>query len=292
MKSSTVFSSLFLRLTGLGGLVGGVLYAAQPGWWTEADPTNGESVIKSGAAESSRSPANVGQAKWMTRRAIDSLWPVLPDVANTIEDELVNGSTDPGRNSSSILSLDAPGPGEEQVQYSALQIGQVKAISEPFYFHIQSVAAGWLDNVDAQHLGQLQQNQSKVDSGYLPWTSATADDVNNAVANLGQLKTVFSLRFKDSNDGDTLPDLWEWTIVNANGSDGLNTPSDVLPGDDFDGDGKTNLQEYDGGTDPTGSGYVDADDDGRPDITEPGHLLDPKRKDNPAVGLRVQFFSR
>ena len=93
-------------------------------------------------------------------------------------------------------------------------------------------------------------------------------------------------------DDDGLPDAWEWQVVDASPFDAFRTPADVHPQDDFDGDGKTNLEEFQQGTDPTGPGYVDLDEDGYPDIKEPGQLLDPTRKDHPAVGLRVQFFSR
>ena len=93
-------------------------------------------------------------------------------------------------------------------------------------------------------------------------------------------------------DDDGLPDAWEGQIADASPFDAFRTPADVHPHDDFDGDGRTNLEEFQRGTDPTGPGYVDLDQDGYPDVKEPGQLLDPTRKDNPAVGLRVQFFSR
>jgi hypothetical protein len=54
-------------------------------------------------------------------------------------------------------------------------------------------------------------------------------------------------------DGDTIPDALELQIVDADPGDGLNSPADVLPGDDFDGDGHTNLEEIRLGLDPTNS---------------------------------------
>ncbi len=52
-------------------------------------------------------------------------------------------------------------------------------------------------------------------------------------------------------DGDGLPDEWEQAIVDADPNDNITSVEDVLPDDDFDGDGKTNEQEYNDGTDPT-----------------------------------------
>jgi len=52
-------------------------------------------------------------------------------------------------------------------------------------------------------------------------------------------------------DGDGMGDVWEQAIVNANPEDSIASIADVLPNDDFDGDGKTNFQEWQEGTDPT-----------------------------------------
>jgi len=52
-------------------------------------------------------------------------------------------------------------------------------------------------------------------------------------------------------DGDGLPDWWEMQIVNSDPNDNLITVQDVCPGDDFDGDGVCNRDEYIRGTSPT-----------------------------------------
>nr|WP_320012398.1 transglutaminase domain-containing protein [uncultured Desulfobulbus sp.] len=62
--------------------------------------------------------------------------------------------------------------------------------------------------------------------------------------------TIAATFFVDT-DGDNLPDSWEMQIVNADENDALTEPGNVLPGDDFDGDGVSNLNEYQAGTDPT-----------------------------------------
>jgi hypothetical protein len=57
--------------------------------------------------------------------------------------------------------------------------------------------------------------------------------------------------FRDTDtDGDGVPDSWEQMIVNASSGRFTNI-TQVLPGDDFDGDGMSNLAEFTAGTDPT-----------------------------------------
>jgi len=51
-------------------------------------------------------------------------------------------------------------------------------------------------------------------------------------------------------DQDGLPDAWEYRLIDANGADSLRQITDVLPGDDFDGDHVSNFDEYVAGTDP------------------------------------------
>ena len=53
-----------------------------------------------------------------------------------------------------------------------------------------------------------------------------------------------------------VPDAWKQQIVDADASDGLTDPSQVLAGDDFDGDGLSNEEEYRQGKLPT---VADAD---------------------------------
>ena len=53
----------------------------------------------------------------------------------------------------------------------------------------------------------------------------------------------------DDADGDGMPDSWEQQIADADPDDAIHGPADVLPGDDFDGDRHTNLEELVAGTD-------------------------------------------
>lgn len=60
-------------------------------------------------------------------------------------------------------------------------------------------------------------------------------------------------------DSDSMLDITELHIVDADQNDNLRTIVDVLPSGDFDGDGKTNMEEHDEGTDPTDSGSFTGD---------------------------------
>ena len=114
------------------------------------------------------------------------------------------------RQSGPILDFAVPDPKPapwQELQHSALLVGQLKAISAPFYDVLHGVAPLWVDHESstAAELGQLQLNGTK-DSGdsanYYPWTSDTGDDRNRAIATIGQLKAVFSLRFDADRDND------------------------------------------------------------------------------------------
>lgn len=78
---------------------------------------------------------------------------------------------------------------------------------------------------------------------------------------------IFGIPNDDDHDG--LPDYWEEQIINANPGDGIVDIAHVLPGDDFDGDTLTNLQEYQLGTNPTvANNPADLDADGLADSWE------------------------
>ena len=82
-------------------------------------------------------------------------------------------------------------------------------------------------------------------------------------------------------DTDQMPDSWEQQIVDADPNDGIVSIADVLAGDDFDGDGLTNLEEYLKGTDPTDS---DSDDDNMQDGWEVDNGLNPFVDDSAGDG--------
>ena len=161
-------------------------------------------MIASGADENNHGPANIGQAKHMAKSALDTLRPILPDVAAQIEADLAP-----------ILSFSVPDPKTPEwieKQKVPLLIGQLKAIAAPFYTRLNAAAPAWLEN---------QRNTSGTSSpnSIFPWTEGVGDDQNKAIANIGQLKAVFSLDLDKlptdlqtlDTDGDGLPDRWELT---------------------------------------------------------------------------------
>lgn len=67
------------------------------------------------------------------------------------------------------------------------------------------------------------------------------------------------------SEPDNLPDWWEQQIIEFDLNDDIEFAGDIDPGDDYDNDNLTNLQEYNKQTDPTksdtdGDGYWDGDE--------------------------------
>lgn len=218
--------------------------AAPPLWWNEGAPP----VVDSQVSPNNHGVANVGQAKWMAKSALNALRGVRPTTADAIEAELV-GTGKP------IASWTVPVTQEQKdAQHAPLLIGQLKAIAAPFYSKLHEVDATWLE-------AQLVQNQTKDandSTNFLPWSSSPADDANKAATTIGQLKAVFSLRFEalpsnSSNDSDSdgLPDDWEAELLQwYNAQNPGNLLTDITPGGDVDSDGLGNLHEYQIHTDP------------------------------------------
>jgi len=252
MSSFILRSSCYLRSGLL--FLGLTLFvqAAPPEWWTAGNPP-----VITGGPVANYSIANIGQAKYMARQALGAIRAKDPYIADDIEEALVG----PGR---PIASWAAPSSAEESArQYAPLLVGQLKAISAPFYQKLNQKMPAWVE-------GQLSLNHTKDpadSSNYFPWTSSTVDDNNRAPATVGQLKAVFSLRFESigvhvfvDTDADGMDDIWEQSMIAL--SDNSISITDFMPNGDLDGDGVTNLQEYQLGlnaviADTDGDGYSD-----------------------------------
>lgn len=197
----SILRSWFLQLPLAALLLSSMhLSALPPSWWQQPDNVGRRVVYPSVINSNNFAPANVGQAKFMAKRAIETLRMYAPVVANNIEADLVGVGK-------IIPSWDVPAPGSEMAkqQYAPLQIGQLKAIADPFYTRLNTHNSTWLN-------GQLVANLTKDpgdNTNFFPWTTATGDDENKAVATIGQLKAVFALHFEklevtapDENSGN------------------------------------------------------------------------------------------
>lgn len=159
-----------------------VAFAAPPSWWSTGNPP----VVDPTAAVNNNGPANIGQAKYMAKSAIDALRTIHPTVAEQIETDLTAGPNP-------IVDFTVPDPKNPEwiaEQNAPLLIGQLKAIAAPFYTRLHAVAPNWLET-------ERITNGTNHPGSNFPWTSETTDDNNKALANIGQLKAVFSLRFEN-----------------------------------------------------------------------------------------------
>jgi hypothetical protein len=214
------------------------LAPADPTWWEARG-------VKTTAPAANLAPATIGQAKHMAAMALAELEGHLPAPAfQALETDLAT-----------IVDLALPDPlpsGFRGSQRAVLLTGQLKAIAKPFYDHLRSHNATWLDNaMTAGNLIVMEPGSNPPTPSPYPWSEATTDDANRAPATLGQLKAVFSLPLETltsptitDTDGDGISD--EWEILH--GLD-LNDPDDAEL--DSDEDGISNLMEFQLGLSPT-----------------------------------------
>lgn len=126
--------------------------------------------------------------------------------------------------------------------YLGVNAGQVKHLAAAFYDRL--IAAGY--------------------TNAYPWTAATTDDADWAVANIGQVKNMLAFDVSSDRDEDSLPDWWENRYFGA-------TNAQTATGD-YDVDMLTNSNEYWRGTSPTNA---DSDGDGSLDGAEVAVGTDP-----------------
>jgi Concanavalin A-like lectin/glucanases superfamily/Bacterial TSP3 repeat len=202
--------------------------AAPPVWWADADYP----VIVTGAPPENLAVANVGQAKTMALLALEALRKAAPMIATQVESDLV-GDEKP------IRDWEIPATDEERAdQHAPLLLGQLKAIAAPFYSRINALAPAWLAN-------ERLQNHMPDTGTCFPWTSTAADDTNRSPATIGQLKSVFSLRF-ETLEASLNPDLDGDGLTNADEAE-LGTDPLIA---DTDGDSILDGDEFVEGTDP------------------------------------------
>jgi hypothetical protein len=217
--------------------------SADPAWWT----TRG---VKTASPASNLSPATIGQAKHIAAMALAELKPRLDALSYLALKADVTA----------VVNFALPTTAEQfEEQRAVLVIGQLKAIADPFYRHLNGIVPLWLAQQRAANGTQDALNPTFI----FPWTNSSSDDANTATASLGQLKAAFAFRFETDSDANSLSDFWEYRFLGQLGNSS---------GVDLDGDGFTNLQESQFGTNPNS---IDSDQDGMPDYWEILYHLDP-----------------
>lgn len=202
--------------------------AHYPDWWFERDvilrlpshATNPDPVWPTHyPAADDYAVANLGQLKFMATRAAAELDAQLdpPGAGADLHALLLRWNA-------------APPPNVTRDDFAALNQGQIKAIAERFYLRLASVAYSG---------PPLAPGVAR------PWTGAPGEADDFALANLGQIKHVFSFdprRVKlvpGDGDADQLPDTWETihfgspagqTGVGHGDADGLNNRKEFLLG--------------------------------------------------------------
>lgn len=170
----------------------------------------------------------MGQLKWIATNSYAELEAYLPGSAGAELRTVLENWLTDGTN------------------YALVNIGQLKFLASLFYDRL-------------------------IEEGYTnayPWIDDPTNANDFAMANIGQVKNVFSFDLTKDTDSDGMPDWWE--VAN-----GLN-PSVDDSGEDPDNDGLTNLEEYQNGTDPKA---FDTDGDGMPDGWEVNNGLNPRADD-------------
>lgn len=203
-------------------------HAADPAWWA----TRG---VTTTAPQGNLSPATLGQAKHIVAMALAELQTRLD--APTFQALQADVAA--------VVNLTVPTTAEQlEQQRAVLLVGQLKAISAPFYLRLSNVYPSWLET-------RLTENLTKDltdPANFYPWTSSSADDSNKAIATVGQLKSVFALPFEglppsaSDSDGDGLADAWEIQYFGNLGQIGSGNP---------DGDSLSTILEFLAGRNPT-----------------------------------------
>lgn len=228
-----------------------------PSWWK----TDSMRILNSGVHENNHLPVSVWQLRHTALVAIAHF-------ENTMGSDGI-GATLTNLKASLLASAKNPKPAD----YTPANLAQAKAIIIPFYNRMIEIGinpsfflvkAGYPEDWDSFYPFKCPPQQWAVNSNAEPECVMWALDDYRPI-NIGQLKTSFIFDLDTfANDFDGIPLAW---ILKHFGS-----LSDFDPYADADGDGLTNRQEYEHGTNPNN---IDTDGDGLPDAWEINNGLDP-----------------
>ena len=194
------------------------LSASEPAWWGD------RGVIDRNRPSQDFAAANQGQAKHFAFQAYLEMEESLPGGAGLAISSLVNGFTGQGN-------------------YAPVNLGQLKALAQPFYDRLIAVGAA---------------------TNY-PWAGSMQQSADFALANIGQMKNLFNFDPGWDTDEDGMPDAWERFF-------GLNPEDSADAEEDPDDDGLGNFDEFHNQTHP---GELDTDGDGMADGWEVQNGFDP-----------------
>lgn len=159
---------------------------------------------------------NQGQLKHFAFSAFAEFEAKLPGGAGAELTSMIDGWTEVNG-----LGQRVPKVNSLTSDFAPVNLGMLKNLAKPFYDRL--ITEGRANDY--------------------PWPDDTSAANDFALANLGQLKHLFRFHLSPDSDGDGLPDWWEL----AHGLDTLDEDDALL---DTDGDGKSNHEEYEAGTDP------------------------------------------
>jgi uncharacterized protein (TIGR03790 family) len=151
--------------------------ATGPGWWyNPALTVSGTTPIISGTAND-YAAVNQGQVKNFAVTAINELNAGLSG----------EGGAGPALNNMAASLIAISGSTNN---YAAINLGQLKALAKPFY----------------DRLFAIDYAGPPLTSSTYPWIGSTPNDY--AMANIGQVKNLFSFDLTYSSDGNPLPNWW------------------------------------------------------------------------------------
>nr|WP_246459985.1 LamG-like jellyroll fold domain-containing protein [Puniceicoccus vermicola] len=213
-----------------------------PSWWGISSEGSLQDLYEHGTPPEDHAPATVGQLKYIAAKARDELEAALAPV----------GGAGPEINA----MVDAFGIADPD-DYGVANLGQLKYISAKFFDRFAAIgftmgSAGWPS-------GLILDEETGDNAPSYPWLD-NVTPANSSIANIGQLKLLFSWNLlpltAEDADGDGLPDYWEnYWFGDLRYS----------PDDDPDRDGMNNLLEYENSCNPSNP---DTDGDTMEDMFE------------------------